>query len=72
MVVLSGLDISGDFNLYYQLVKYYNNLWLEIDPRALGGMTPTKCFYKLFKLRGFVQNCWHKILIGLKKEESGI
>jgi thiamine phosphate synthase YjbQ (UPF0047 family) len=64
IIILSGLDISGDFNLYYQLVKYYNNLWIEIDPRSFGGMTPTDCFSQLFKLKGFVQNCWHRILIG--------
>lgn len=64
MFVLSGLDISGDFNLYYQLLKYFNNIWIEIDPRTFGGMTPTDCFAKLFNLKGFIQNCWHKMIIG--------
>ncbi|MBY9011719.1 MAG: hypothetical protein KGD70_05045, partial [Candidatus Lokiarchaeota archaeon] len=41
VTILSGLDISGDFNLYYQLLKLYNNVWIEIDPRTFGGMTPT-------------------------------
>ena len=64
IVVLSGLDISGDFGLYYQLVKYYNNLWIEIDPRSIGGMTPTDCFKQIFAIKGFIQNCWHRLLIG--------
>lgn len=64
IIILSGLDISGDFNLYYQLLKYYDNLWIEVDPRSFGGMTPTDCFSQLFKLKGFIQNCWQRILIG--------
>ncbi|MHA1487323.1 MAG: YjbQ family protein, partial [Promethearchaeota archaeon] len=63
-IVLSGLDISGDFNLYYQLLKLYNNLWIEVDPRNFGGMTPTDCFKELFSLKGFIQNAWHRIIIG--------
>ncbi len=62
--VLSGLDISGDIHLYYQLMKYYDNLWMEIDPRSFGGMTPKDCFKQLFSIKGFIQNCWHRILIG--------
>ncbi|MHA1240705.1 MAG: YjbQ family protein [Promethearchaeota archaeon] len=64
IIILSGLDISGDFNLYYQLLKLYNNLWIEIDPRNFGGMTPTDCFTELFSLKGFIQNTWHRITIG--------
>ncbi|MFX0186903.1 MAG: YjbQ family protein [Candidatus Hodarchaeota archaeon] len=64
MFILSGLDISGDFNLYYQLLKYYNNLWIEIDPRSFGGMTPTDFFKQIFNLKGFVQNSWYRVLIG--------
>ena len=30
IIILSGLDFSGDFNLYYQLLKLYNNLWLSL------------------------------------------
>ena len=62
--VLSGMDVSGDFNLYYQLLKYFNNVWIELDPRTIGGMTPTDCFRQIFALKGFVQNCWHRLLIG--------
>jgi thiamine phosphate synthase YjbQ (UPF0047 family) len=64
IIILSGLDISGDFNLYYQLLKLYNNLWIEIDPRNFGGMTPTDCFKELFSFKGFIQNTWHRIIIG--------
>lgn len=64
IIILSGLDISGDFNLYYQLLKLYNNLWIEIDPRNFGGMTPTDCFKELFSFKGFIQNAWHRIIIG--------
>jgi len=64
IVILSGLDISGDFNLYYQLLKLFNNLWIEIDPRNFGGMTPTDCFKELFSFKGFIQNVWHRIIIG--------
>ncbi|NVM44659.1 MAG: YjbQ family protein [Candidatus Lokiarchaeota archaeon] len=64
ITILSGLDISGDFNLYYQLLKLYNNVWIEIDPRNFGGMTPTSVFSQLFSIQGLVQNLWHRITIG--------
>lgn len=64
IIILSGLDFSGDFNLYYQLLKLYNNLWIEVDPRNFGGMTPTDYFKELFSLKGFIQNAWHRITIG--------
>lgn len=64
VTILSGLDISGDFNLYYQLLKLYNNVWIEIDPRTFGGMTPTNSFLQIFTLKGFIQNSWHRITIG--------
>jgi len=63
-IILSGLDISGDFNLYYQLLKYFKNLWIEFDPRAIGGMTPKDCFTQLFNIKGFIQNSWHRMTIG--------
>jgi len=62
--ILSGLDVSGDIIVYSQLLKYYNNIWIEIDPRTIGGITPTDCFRQLFSLKGFIQNCWHRLLIG--------
>ncbi|MFX1384328.1 MAG: hypothetical protein ACFFBP_17980, partial [Promethearchaeota archaeon] len=62
--VLSGLDITGDFLSLYSLLKYFNNLWFEIDPRSFGGMTPTDCFKQIFGIKGFVQNCWNRLLIG--------
>ncbi|MHA1291252.1 MAG: YjbQ family protein [Promethearchaeota archaeon] len=62
--ILSGMDISGDFKIYYQLLKYFNNLWFEIDPRTIGGLAPTDCFKKIFKLKGFVQNAWQRFIIG--------
>jgi len=63
-IVISGLDISGDFLKYYQLAKYYNNLWIEIEPRSFGGMTPTDSFLQIFNLKGFIQNSWHRMMIG--------
>jgi len=62
--ILSGLDVSGDFGVYYQLLKYFNNVWIEIDPRTFGGMTPTDCFKQIFMLKGFIQNCWNRLVIG--------
>lgn len=64
VTILSSLDVSGDFNLYYQLLKLYNNLWIEIDARTFGGMTPTNSFQQIFSLQGFIQNSWHRITIG--------
>ena len=62
--ILSGMDVVGELNLYYPLLKYFNNVWIEIDPRTIGGMTPTDCFRQLFSIKGFIQNCWHRLLIG--------
>ncbi|MHA1147811.1 MAG: hypothetical protein ACTSR8_06160 [Promethearchaeota archaeon] len=64
LFIISGLDISGDFHIYYQLLKYSNNVWIEIDPRSFGGMTPTNCFLKIFNIQGLVQNAWSRMLIG--------
>ncbi|MFX0011229.1 MAG: YjbQ family protein [Candidatus Hermodarchaeota archaeon] len=64
ITILSGLDLSGDFKLYYQLLKLYNNVWIEIDPRTFGGMPPTNSFRQLFSMSGFIQNSWHRITIG--------
>jgi thiamine phosphate synthase YjbQ (UPF0047 family) len=64
VIILSGLDFSGDFFLYSQLLKLYNNLWIEVDPRNIGGMTPTDYFKEIFSFKGFVQNSWHRIIIG--------
>jgi len=64
IIIISGLDILGDFNLYYQLLKLCNNLWIEVDPRNFGGMTPTDCFKELFSIKGFIQNSWHRLMIG--------
>jgi len=77
VIVLSGLDISRELKpcvieedsdiesiLYYQLLKYYSHLWIEIDPRSFGGMTPTDCFKQLFNMKGFLQNSWSRLLIG--------
>ncbi len=62
--ILSGMDVAGELNLYYPLLKYFNNVWIEIDPRTIGGTTPTDCFRQLFAIKGFIQNCWHRLLIG--------
>jgi thiamine phosphate synthase YjbQ (UPF0047 family) len=77
VIILSGLDILRELKpfivekegaieniLYYQLLKYYPNLWIEIEPRSFGGMTPKDCFKQLFSIKGFIQNCWQRLLIG--------
>ncbi|MFW9938915.1 MAG: YjbQ family protein [Candidatus Thorarchaeota archaeon] len=63
-LILSGLDLSNDVSHYYQLMKYYNNLWIEVDPRTFGGMTPSDCFNQLFGFKGFTQNAWYRLTIG--------
>ncbi len=63
-IILSGLDVSGDFPLYYQLIKYFNNLWLEFEPRSFGGTTPRDILLKIFSIEGFVQNSWNRISFG--------
>ena len=62
--ILSGIDFSGNFAPFYELMKLYRNLWLEIDPRNIGGITPKKLFYSLFQIPGFIQNLWNRITIG--------
>jgi thiamine phosphate synthase YjbQ (UPF0047 family) len=63
-IILSGLDVNGDFTLYYQLLKYFNNLWLEIEPRSFGGTTPKDNLLKIFSIGGFIQNSWNRISFG--------
>ncbi|MHA1272769.1 MAG: YjbQ family protein [Promethearchaeota archaeon] len=62
--IISNIDVFGDFHLYYMLLKYFNNVWIEIDPRTFGGSTPRKCFESLFQIPGFIQNTWWRICIG--------
>ena len=62
--ILSGIDFSGKFAPFYELIKLYRNLWLEIDPRNIGGITPKRLFYNLFQIPGFIQNLWNRITIG--------
>jgi thiamine phosphate synthase YjbQ (UPF0047 family) len=62
--IVSGLDLSNDFYSYLSLMKYANNLWIEIDPRTFGGTTPTEFFDNLFRYDGFIQNCWDTLTIG--------
>ena len=62
--IMSGLDPSGDLNLYYQLMKLHDNLWIEIDPRTMGGFNPLNFFKRIFKIPGFIQNCWSRLTIG--------
>lgn len=62
--IISGLDLFSDFYPYLSLMKFANNLWIEIDPRTFGGSTPTKCFENLFNYDGFIQNYWNKLTIG--------
>ena len=63
-IILSGLDVSGDFSLYYQLLKYFNNFWLEIEPRSFGGATPKDIMLKIFSIKGFIQNSWNRVTFG--------
>ena len=63
-IILSGLDVSGDFSLYYQLLKYFNNLWLEVEPRSFGGSTPKDILLEIFSTKGFIQNLWNRITFG--------
>jgi thiamine phosphate synthase YjbQ (UPF0047 family) len=63
-IILSGIDFIGNFLPYYELVKLFRNLWIEVDPRNLGGITPKILFKSLFESPGFVQNIWNRITIG--------
>ncbi|MEJ2248480.1 MAG: YjbQ family protein [Candidatus Lokiarchaeota archaeon] len=64
IIILSNLDISRDFKLYYPLCKYYKNLWFEITPLSFGGLTPKKAFNEIFKIKGLIQNCWNRLSVG--------
>jgi thiamine phosphate synthase YjbQ (UPF0047 family) len=64
IIILSGVDMMGELDKYIHLLKKYKNLWIEIDPRTIGGLTPTDIFIKIFKIKGFIQNFWYRISIG--------
>jgi len=64
IIIISGLDIQANLLQYYRLLKIYNNVWLELDPRSFGGMTPKDSFKQLFNMKGFVQNSWYRMCIG--------
>jgi thiamine phosphate synthase YjbQ (UPF0047 family) len=62
-IILSGFSY-GQMEYLTDRLKRNINLWLEIDPRNIGGMTPTETFTKIFKIQGFIQNFWYRISIG--------
>ncbi|MBD3188188.1 hypothetical protein GF325_15240 [Candidatus Bathyarchaeota archaeon] len=45
-------------------MKYYPRLWVELDHRIIGGMTPVTFYKKMFSTPGLVQNCWDRIILG--------
>lgn len=61
--IFSGLEMSG-IEAIAEKMKYYPRVWLEIDPRVAGGVTPAGLFSRIFALPGFVQNCWDRVVIG--------
>lgn len=63
LIIISGLDISG-IQIVSEKMKHNPRLWLEIDPRIVGGMHPAGLFSKIFALPGFIQNCWDRIILG--------
>lgn len=63
VIILSGLDLSG-IQLVTEKMKNHHRLWLEIDPRDIGGLHPAGLFSRIFALPGFIQNCWDRVIIG--------
>lgn len=63
-IILSGFSINNEFESILNRFKKYPNVWLEFDPRTIGGMTPTDAFTKIFRTKGFIQNFWQRISIG--------
>jgi thiamine phosphate synthase YjbQ (UPF0047 family) len=63
-IVLSGIDLLGNGKQMLNLLRYEHNLYAEFDPRTFGGMTPQSFFEKLFKIPGFIQNAWGRIILG--------
>nr|MDO8083543.1 YjbQ family protein [Candidatus Sigynarchaeum springense] len=61
--IFSGLDLF-DIEAAAQKMKYYPRVWLEIDPRVMGGTHPAGFFSRVFELPGFINNCWDRVVIG--------
>ncbi|NMC05401.1 MAG: hypothetical protein GYA24_09325 [Candidatus Lokiarchaeota archaeon] len=61
--IFSGLDIV-EIEAAAQKMKYYPRVWLEIDPRVMGGLHPAGFFKGVFSLPGFLNNCWDRVIIG--------
>ena len=64
IIILSGFNIDSEFGSIVNRFKKYSNLWLEFDPRSIGGITPRDLFIQLFKINGFIQNFWQRMSIG--------
>ena len=63
-IILSGFNVTGMLEWIIHQFKKYTKLWIELDPRSIGGLTPTDVFSKLFRIHGFIQNFWHRISVG--------
>ncbi|MFX0103350.1 MAG: hypothetical protein ACFFCS_27565 [Candidatus Hodarchaeota archaeon] len=61
--ICSGFEYSGILHVTEKM-KYYPRLWLELDPRVIGGTPPSRFLKEVFVIPGLIQNCWDRIIIG--------
>ena len=61
--ICSGCGLP-QINYMADKMKYYPRLWLELDPRVIGGTSPARFLNEVFGISGFIQNCWDRVIIG--------
>jgi hypothetical protein len=62
--IISGIDLLNDGEAILNVARWERNVFVELDPRTISGMTPEGYFTRVFNIPGFIQNTWSRILLG--------
>lgn len=63
-IIVAGADVGANLAGYAAMMRHAPNVALELDPRAIGGLSPTAFFQQVLALPGLVNNCWDRLLLG--------
>ena len=61
-IIIGGAAISTDLVVYVDKLKFNRNIYLEINHRTYGGVSPKGYVSALMELKGFISNWWSRIL----------
>lgn len=63
-LILAGISSVSDISFYAEAFKWCPNVYLELNHRTLGGISPSGFLKEVLAIPGFVNNYWSRILFG--------